>query len=127
MWAVLLGPTSSAAHGTPVIDPDVRVAVARGSARVLLDLRVAGGSQPEAELPTGDAVARQRAAIATAQQEVAARLTGTHFRITRQYTVVPMMAMGIGADALAALETMGDLVARVRVDSARPPVSSTRT
>jgi hypothetical protein len=107
---------------TPMIDPEVRVAVTRGTARVLVELRVADGTRPEAELSTAEAAARQRSAIAAAQHTLVGRLVGTHFSIRRQYTMIPMIALEIGADALAVLERAGDLVARIRPDSTRRPM-----
>ena len=112
-----------ASDGTPMIDPGVRAAVNQGAARVLVELQVADGTRPEAELPTAEAVTRQRAAIAAAQQAVVSRLVATRFSVLRQYTVVPMMALEIGADALAVLERAGNLVTRIRLDSTRMPVS----
>jgi hypothetical protein len=101
---VLAGGFAAAADQRPMIDPDVRAEVARGPVRVLVDLQVTGGTQAE---------------IASAQQTVIARLAGTRFTRGRQYGSVPMMALEIGADALAALENMGDLVRRVRADVPR--------
>jgi hypothetical protein len=114
-------PTRLAAETSPVIDPHVRTAVTAGRARVLIDLRIAGGTRPEGELPTADASSAQRDAIAAAQDSVISRLTGTDFSVSRRYSSVPQLALEIGADALAALERMGDLVARVHADRAVPP------
>jgi hypothetical protein len=118
---LLSASTVSGADDVVVIDPAVREAATRGSVRVLVELRVAGGARPEAELASTDAVARQRSAIASAQQGVVTRLAGTSSRVARLYTVLPVLVLEIGADALASLERMGDLVARVRLDAARPP------
>jgi hypothetical protein len=104
-------PARLAAETSPVIEPHVRTAVTAGRARVLIDLRIAGGTRPEGE----------RDAIAAAQDGVVSRLTGTDFSVSRRYTSVPQLALEIGADALAALERMGDLVARVHADRAVPP------
>lgn len=87
-----------------MIDSDVRADVARGPVRVLVELEVSRSTPAE---------------IASAQQTVLSRLAGTQFTRGRQYSAVPMMALEIGADALAALETMGDLVRRVRADVPR--------
>jgi hypothetical protein len=105
-----------------MIDPEVRAAAIRGTARVIVDLRVADLTGSEAELPTAEAVERQRSAIAEAQQAIVRQLVGTHFSIRRQYTVLPMMALEIEADALAVLERAGDLVKRIRLDSTRTPM-----
>jgi hypothetical protein len=98
----------SAAHGAddPVIDPDVRAAVGGGTVRVLVDLRAS---------PT------DRSAVASAQDEVLRRLTGTGARLARRYSTIPMLALEIDASALARLEAMPDIVARVRVDRIVPP------
>lgn len=117
----LTGPGWSTASGAPVIDPEVRNAVGQGSARVLVELRVTSGTRPEGELPTPEAVAAQRRAIADARQSILSRLAGTHFSLARQYASVPLLALEIRADALAALETMGDVVARVRADTTAAP------
>jgi len=100
---------------TPVIDPEVRTATAQGPARVVVELRV-----PESPPPAADALAQARA-IAAAQQEVLARLASVPHRLVRQYTSVPLLALEIGDAALRALEAMGDVVARVRVDRLRSP------
>lgn len=121
---VLLGhlgrPAWLGAETGPMIDPHVRTAVAAGRARVVVDLRVPGGTTPEGDLSPADAAAR-RNAIAAAQQSVVSRLSGTDFSVSRRYTSVPQLALEIGADALLALERMGDLVISVRADRAVPP------
>jgi len=104
----------AATDEAPVIDPEVRVAAAQGRARVLVELRLSGASPPPG-------AAAQERAIAATQQAVLARLSGTSHRVVRQYTSVPLLALEIGADALRALEGMGDLVARVRAERVRPP------
>ena len=102
----------------PVIEPDVRAAVVRGPARVLVDLRV-----PSPPAGDTDPAATRGAAILATRQTVLARLTGTSYRLVRQYATVPLLALEIGPDALAILETMGDAVTRVRLDRPRPPVT----
>jgi hypothetical protein len=109
------------AHEGLVIDPQVRAAVAGGPTRVLLELRVPGGFRPEGDLASAEAVAAQRDAIEAARQHVLARLAGTRFSIARQFESVPVLALHIGDDALAVLEGMSDLVARVTLEGARPP------
>jgi hypothetical protein len=101
-----------------VIDPEVRAALARGPARVLVELRL---PDPSATGP-GAGSAREQA-IATARRAVFARLSGTLHRLVRQYTTVPLLALEIGPDALRALEAMGDLVVRVRAEQVRPPAA----
>ena len=95
--------------------------MAGGPARVLLELRVPGGFRPEGDLASAEAVSAQRDAIEVARQHVIARLAGTRFSITRQFVSVPVLALHIGDDALAVLEGMTDLVARVTLEGARPP------
>ena len=102
----------------PAIDPEVRAAVAHGPARVLVELRLPAPSAFDA-----DPSSPRRAAIASARQIVLARLTGTSYRLVRQYATVPLLALEIGPDALDALGRMGDVVTRVRVDRVRPPIA----
>ena len=95
----------------PVIDPDVRAAVASGPQRVLVELRVAT-SEPSA--------------IERAQDDVMRGLAGTGTSLARRYTTAPLLALEIDAAALARLEAMRGLVKRVRVDRlARPNDDST--
>jgi hypothetical protein len=104
---------SGAPGDPPVIDPETRAAVARGPTRVLVTLAL---PPPSASDPNP-----RPAAIASARQTVLARLAGTGYRLVRQYETVPLVALEIGPDALHALETMGDVVTRVRVDQVLPP------
>jgi hypothetical protein len=103
------------AEGGPVIDPEVRTAIGRGPARVLVELRM-----PE---PAPGTAPTREAAIAAARHAVLARLSGTTYRLVRDYTSVPLLALEIGPDALQALEAMGDLVARVRAEAIRQPIA----
>lgn len=103
---LIVDSSAVAADPRPMIDADVRRGVVRGPVRVLVDLHVTDGTP---------------SAIASAQHDVVARLAGTRFTAGRQYSTVPMMALEIAADALDALEKMGDLVRRVRPDLPRPP------
>ena len=113
--------TAVAAEPAPVVDAGVRGAVAQGRARVIVELRVPGGVQPEGTLAGPGAVAAQRSAIASVQAEVLARLGGTAFFLVRRYASTPHLALEIAPDALAALETMGNLVARIVRDLPRAP------
>jgi hypothetical protein len=102
----------------PVIDPEVRAAVARGPVRVIVELRLPDPSAADPGLrPTREQV------IATARQAALARLSGTLHRLVRQYTTIPLLALEIGPDALLALETMGDLVVRVQGEQVRRPAA----
>jgi hypothetical protein len=96
---------ASAADG-PLIDPDVRAAIAAGRVRVLVDLRAS----------SGDA-----SAIASVQDEALRRLAGTDARVARRFSTAPLLALEIGGAALTRLETMRDIVARVRADRIVPP------
>jgi hypothetical protein len=120
----ILGPlVACAAHtdqNRPVIDPAVRAATATGPTRAHVELRLPGGWRPEGDLG-GQAVAHQRAAIASTRAVLLARLAGTAFRLLREHESVPLVSLEIGADALAALELMGDIVARVHEDAAMLP------
>jgi hypothetical protein len=107
------------AQAAPIIDPRVRESAAHGNVRVLVELRTSH-IRPESELSTAEAVDRQRAAIAQAQQSVLARLAG-HFRLIRSYTVIPWLLIEVDAGALAVLEEMGDVISRVLPDDVRTP------
>jgi hypothetical protein len=111
------------AQGRPpaVIDPAVRTEIQRGSARVIVRLRLPAGFRPEGELPGPAAVAAQRGAIAAGQQAVLSRLSGTGFTVARTYATTPFLALEVRPDALAALERMGDLVVRVSRDELAAP------
>jgi hypothetical protein len=105
----------------PVVDADVRQAVAGGPARVLVELRLPLGMKPEGALPRPEVVAAQRGAIAQAQGDVLSRLARNHYSLLRRYETVPYLALEIDAGALTALERMGDVVARVLPDLAAAP------
>ena len=97
----------SAARGAddPVIDPDVSAAIRGGTVRVLVDLRVS---------PT------DASAIGRLQDEALRRLAGTGARLIRRFWTAPLLALEIDASALARLEAMRDIVARVRADRITP-------
>jgi hypothetical protein len=103
--AALTGAWTVSGADDPVIDPDVRAAIAAGSARVLVELRVAGGDP---------------AAIGRVQNETLRRLTGTGARLARRFSSTPLLALEIDAPALSRLEAMRDLVTRVRADRVVP-------
>lgn len=98
--------TASGLDDRPVIDPDVRAVTRGGTVRVLVELRA----------PRSDP-----AALRDAQDAVLRRLTGTGARLARRYETTPILALEIDAAALARLEEMRDLVARVRADRVLPP------
>ena len=100
MLAQYIGaPGAALAEEGPVIAPAVRAAVAAGQTRVILDLRLTPPFKPEGELPGPAAVEAQHQAIAKAQAEVLARLSGTKFALVRQYDSLPTLALLIDADA----------------------------
>lgn len=103
----LTGAWSAASGGdNPVIDPDVRAAIGRGTVKVLVDLRVSPADP---------------AAIASLQDEALRHLAGTGARLARRYASAPLLALEIDASALARLEAMPEIVARVRADRMNPP------
>lgn len=101
------------------IDPAVRAGVAAGLTRVIVQLRITPPFTPEGDLPGPAAVEAQRRTIARTQDEILARLAGSNFSLGRKYDGLPMMALEIGPDALARLESAGNLVAGVLPDSPR--------
>ena len=101
------------------IDPAVRTAAAAGPVRVIVELRLRPPFRPEGELSSPAAVEAQRRAIAHAQDDLLASLAGTSFSVGRKYDGLPLIALEIGADALARLEAAGALVTRVSSDSPR--------
>ena len=105
--ALIAGGVASQGVRTPSIDPPVRTAVESGSARVTLELEMAQGTS-----------------VAAAQDEVLARLTGTEFELLRRPTTMGFLTLRIGADALARLESMGDVVRRVYSDATVSPQTS---
>ncbi|PYM94311.1 MAG: hypothetical protein DME04_08550 [Candidatus Rokuibacteriota bacterium] len=102
---IALAGAPSAARGAddgPLIDPEVRAVARGGTLRVLVELRA----------PRDDA-----AAIRAAQDEVVGGLAGTGARVARRYATAPLIALEIDGAALARLEAMPTLVARVRADA----------
>lgn len=97
------------ACGPAFVEPEVRRLVVSGSTRVLVELCVA--TQPGAAAPVE--------AIRAAQDAVLNRLPRTGASLVRRYRTIPWLALEIDAGGLAALEAMGDLVARVLPDSTR--------
>lgn len=109
LWIALTGIWSAAsATGDPVIDPDVRAAVAGGTARVLVELRMS---------------AADPVTIGSFQDEVLRRLVGTGARLARRFSTAPLLGLEIDGSALMRLETMGDVVTRVRADQIMSPSS----
>jgi len=105
LLVALTGVLSASGADDPVIDPDVRTTIRTGTARVLVDLRVATA---------------EPSAIGSTQDETLRRLAGSGARLVRRFSTAPLLALEIDAPALARLETMRDIVVRVRVDRITP-------
>lgn len=116
-----IGSVSAKGSPTVVVDPEVRRLIAKGVARVLVELRVTPDAQPAGEPPTTGAAAAAGAAITLRQRAVLSRLPSAHFSLVRQFETVPFLALEIDADALRALEDMGALVVRVVPDRPLAP------
>src|SRR5262249_4321338 len=110
----LAGVVRPAGGALPVIDPAVRRVVQGADPRVVGERRLPGGLQPRGRPPPGDGGPAQRQGISQAQSSVLERLGGTDFVAIRRYQSVPFLALRVGPQALAALETMTDVVVRVR-------------
>jgi len=91
---------ASAGAAVVTVDPRVEDEITRGTTRVLVEVRPP---------------------IGRAQDQVLARLSGTDFRLVRRFESSPLLALEIGASALAALKTMGDVIVRVIPDAVIPP------
>ena len=102
----VIGSPASAQYDRPVIDPDVRAAIAAGPQRVLVELHVASA---------------EPSALRNAQDEVLRRLAGTGATLLRRYATAAVLALEIDAAALARLEQMRALVKRVRADRITRP------
>ena len=105
LLVALTGVWSASGADDPVIDPDVRATIRTGTARVLVDLRVATA---------------EPSVIGSIQDETLRRLAGSGARLVRRFSTAPLLALEIDAPALARLETMRDIVVRVRVDRITP-------
>ena len=94
-----------------------------GRARVIVELRLAGGALvPEGRLPTSAAVAAQRADIASARAQVLSRLQGRDYTVVREFDAIPYVALEVGPDALAELAAAAFYVQRVVEDARYEPV-----
>jgi len=51
-------------------------------------------------------------------------LSGSRFSLIRGYETVPLLLLEVHDDAVRALEGMGDVVTRVRLDSPIPPTNA---
>jgi hypothetical protein len=101
---------ASAAGGAvpvPIVDPEVRTQVATGRSRVIVELRAEPRDDP--------------GAIARVQRRVIDALPPGNALLAQRYTSVPMLVLDVDAEALSALESLGDAVVRVRADSVKTP------
>jgi len=101
-------PGGAAADAKPAVDPGVRQTVKSGTAKVLVELRISA-LKPEGELKP-ESVKAQRQAIPEGQNRVLSKLANTRFTVARRYQSIPLLALEVGADALAKLEGMTDVV-----------------
>jgi len=98
-----------------IVDPEVLEAVAKGRARVVVELHLEGGFALEGKL-TEQGVRAQRAAIAAAQEAVLYELADGDAQVTRRPETVPFLSLEIGARALADLKAMPDRLVRILKD-----------
>ena len=104
MLVIAVAGCASAGAAVVTVDPRVEDEITRGTTRVLVEVRPP---------------------IGRAQDQVLARLSGTDFRLVRRFESSPLLALEIGASALAALKTMGDVIVRVIPDAVIPPAGGT--
>src|SRR6187397_12234 len=105
---------ANAANGKAAVSQSVRNRIASaGSARVLVELRIPGGPQPEAKLAKSggqNAVQGQRRNINAVRAQALARIPAPQRREIRHYDTLPLVALEIGPAALATLESSPDVV-----------------
>jgi hypothetical protein len=90
---------------------------------VLVGLNVSW--QQEGSL-SDDAIQAQRQAIGSVQDDLLSELSGTKYKIIRQYQVIPSIALEVGADALSVLEK-SDRVTNVLSDRPARPAENQGT
>ena len=111
-------PSDSAGSAVPAA---VRDRISRqGHARVIVELRLSGGHVPEGQLSDA-ATVTQRHELAGVQRQLLSRLIGRAHRVVHQYESVPLIALEIGPDALAAIEASTLAVNRVVEDTLHTP------
>ena len=103
-----------------VVDPEVLEAVAKGRARVIVELHLEGGFALEGKL-TEQGMRAQRAAIAAGQEAVLSELADGDAHVMRRPETVPFLSLEIGAPALADLRAMPDRVIRILMDDTAAP------
>lgn len=95
-WCLLHGAASVSTTELPLrVDPGIRQAMERGSARVLVELRVQPLPVSEGTPPSSDAASSRQSAISAAQRDVLSRLAPYHVSLTRQFEPVPFLAIEI--------------------------------
>ena len=111
-------PASGTSAGASTVVPQALEDRVRedGSARVLVELRLARGAfGSEGRLDRATAAA-QRRDIADKQARVLAKLGSKKHRVARRFSSVPLVALEVGSDALRELEDAPELVKRVVED-----------
>ena len=88
----------------------------KGTVRVMVMLNVP--AVPEGHLSEPEKVI-QRNSIAAAKKTVVAELTGTKFKVIREFDAVPLISLEVDANALSVLET-SNLVKSVSDKEFRP-------
>jgi subtilisin family serine protease len=108
----------------PHVSERVQAQVAsEGHARVIVELRLAGGPLvPEGQLSSLAAVLAQRGDIASTRTQVLSRLQGRNYALVRQFDTIPYLALEVGPDALAELAAATLYVMRVVEDERFDPV-----
>ena len=112
----------SADSANNMVLPELRERVLReGRARIIVEMRLPGGTHiPEGRL-TGGALTVQRGDMAAARAQILSRLAGRRHRMLQQYSSVPLVALEVGPDALAELEASSLWVKRVLEDTLHAP------
>ena len=95
---------------------------ARGSGRVIVELRLPSGLfVPEGKFPTPAALNAQRADIASTGSRVLSKLQGRQHAVVHRFERVPYVALEVGPDALAELAALPFEVQRVMEDRLHEP------
>ena len=81
-----------------------------GSVRVIVGVAMPLPFDPEGDLTSPQAIARQRAAIAGSQQDLLTSLAGETIQTYTRYKTIPFLAMKVDAAALVALNSSGQVV-----------------
>lgn len=98
------------------------LAAARREGSVLVIVELAIPYRPEAELDDPEAVQKQRADIARAQDELLASLEGNDVTVAARYERLPQIALGVDEAALRVL--LGShLVEGIQLNRPEPPAA----